>query len=224
MNKENKREATLEQLERQYKVNNIVGKIFGILMILFGISMIIYLLFDIKKGVSSQSIMMFLILFVLLLVCALFYVKTGGIEDKLCQKIHNQQRKSELTEIKQKVEEGTWLKNYTVGCPNNSIIAQILEKDMEKAVFQKIEGGTMVFDIYFKTKFRTVTVKIPIEEMIPHIKMQTIDSILNDIIMDVRVHFLGKDSTKLTFVGKDFSISMENMTDDELLEIFSERK
>ena len=214
MNKENKREVRNNATIKHFI--NIMIIIIVILGICIGIYAIIRRIITQPKDMSYELILVGMVFMSGILVGILDIIKT-----RFEEKIHEEQRELRIAEIKKRAEEGSLLK-YSVFYKENTA-AKVIEHDIENVVFQNVENGFITFDIHFKTKFQTATVKTPIREIIlNHLDKEMANSILKDTITNITIDSTEEGKTQVTFLGKDFCVEQTDVTDDDLIEMFGE--
>ena len=215
--KKEKRELTIEQLEKKAKV---AAKIVSVAVItyLFSLILIMVLFFAfLVLGNTKATIYIIFGNHVIFLFVFLLIIVAREIETICSEEICSKQRQIEIEKMKIEAKKGN-LQNF-VDLVDEDIIEYILSRSIEKVEIDMIDGLYFLTTIQLDDNKQQDRVYIPIKEFISIIDENSKKKILESIIQKIE---LKNSRGKKEFVIRSSEVVyVEGLEDeDELLEIF----
>ncbi len=220
--KKEKRELTIEQLEKKAKV---AAKIVSVAVItyLFSLILIMVLFFaflvlgNTKATITKATIYTIFGNCVIFLFVFLLIIVAREIETICSEEICSKQRQIEIEKMKIEAKKGN-LQNF-VDLVDEDIIEYILSRSIEKVEIDMIDGLYFLTTIQLDDNKQQDRVYIPIKEFISIIDENSKKKMLESIIQKIELkNFRGK---KEFVIRSPEVVYVEGLEDeDELLEIF----
>ena len=210
--KKEKRELTLEQLEKEQrglkKLNNVLVLLFCIYVIL-----IIFL-----KSKENENIGIVLSISGVIILAVMIYTNLNFIE-KIKNQIILKQKQMKLKVLKQLAKEhGGHIKAF-VSLKDEEVITDILSKSIEKVVIDFTQDKNFVTTIQYADDTARSGICIPAKEFMSILDENIKKIMLNDSIKNIILGDSVGDIKEIVITGKTY-IYKEDISDDELLEMF----
>lgn len=219
MNKEKKREHTIEQLEKRVKITKKIAIYTYITVLLGSIGIIVILsIISVVTGITFSEYCVFprYLLFVL------FLLSIGYISNILSIKYENKIRDitkvDKVNIVKQMAEQGN-IKEKVI-LKNEMLQNAILSNNIDKVVFKEIKCETVIpkdtdctIELYLKdgTSLQTV---FSMEDFLKLINRASKDGMLNHLIKSIQI-----ENSEVAINAENFSYKGK-VTDDKLGEMF----
>lgn len=221
--KKEKRELTLEQLNKRKKIFNSISmkSLFIALIGCIIIGIIICCFKELKEETVIQLQTVYLIYAIFWIVMAVVTNKISSIYKK---KIQTSIKTMKVTAIKEKSKECDLKKSVTL--KDEKIITDILSKNIVKIIADNIEGPNLVTSIQLADTTWQCQVYIPAEKLISILDENTKKEMLEYLIKDIKIRNPEGETTEVTILGyycgnPDFCYYInQKTTDEELLEMF----
>ena len=215
--KKEKRELTIEQLEKKAKVTAKIVSV-AVITYLFSIILIMVLFFAfLVLGNTKATIYIIFGNHVIFIFVFLLIIVARKIETICSEEICSKQRQIEIEKMKIEAKKGN-LQNF-VDLVDEDIIEYILSRSIEKVEIDMIDGLYFLTTIQLDDNKQQDRVYIPIKEFISIIDENSKKKILESIIQKIE---LKNSRGKKEFVIRSSDVVyVEGLEDeDELLEIF----
>ena len=215
--KKEKRELTIEQLEKKAKVTAKIVSV-AVITYLFSLILIMVLFFAfLVLGNTKATIYIIFGNHVIFIFVFLLIIVARKIETICSEEICSKQRQIEIEKMKIEAKKGN-LQNF-VDLVDEDIIEYILSRSIEKVEIDMIDGLYFLTTIQLDDNKQQDRVYIPIKEFISIIDENSKKKILESIIQKIE---LKNSRGKKEFVIRSSDVVyVEGLEDeDELLEIF----
>ena len=210
--KKEKRELTLEQLERKEKFfAYILPRILTILLCLISAFLVIIH----EKGWISvgKTISIYIVIILFLFVIVLLNYK---VSDKIENKIEKQMKLEVLKQLA-KEHEGC-IKDF-VSLKDKNVITDVLSNNIVRITIDFIQDNNFVTTIQYADDTFRSGIRIPAKEFVSILDENSKKIMLNDSIKNIILGDSVGDIKEIVITGKTYFYK-EDISDDELLEMF----
>ena len=210
--KKEKRELTLEQLERKEKFfAYILPRILTILLCLISAFLVIIH----EKGWISvgKTISIYIVIILFLFVIVLLNYK---VSDKIENKIEKQMKLEVLKQLAK--EHGGNIKEF-VSLNDEKMITDVLSNNIVRITIDFIQDNNFVTTIQYADDTFRSGIRIPAKEFVSILDENSKKIMLNDSIKNIILGDSVGDIKEIVITGTTY-IYKEDISDDELLEMF----
>lgn len=210
--KKEKRELTLEQLEKEQRV---LKKLNNVLVLLFCIYVILIIFL---KSKENENIGIVLSISGVIILAVMIYTNLNFIE-KIKNQIILKQKQMKLKVLKQLAKEhGGHIKAF-VSLKDKNVITDILSNNIVRITIDFIQDNNFVTTIQYADDTFRSGIRIPAKEFVSILDENSKKIMLNDSIKNIILGDSVGDIKEIVITGTTY-IYKEDISDDELLEMF----
>ena len=210
--KKEKRELTLEQLEKEQRV---LKKLNNVLVLLFCIYVILIIFL---KSKENENIGIVLSISGVIILAVMIYTNLNFIE-KIKNQIILKQKQMKLKVLKQLAKEhGGHIKAF-VSLKDEKVITDILSNNIVRITIDFIQDNNFVTTIQYADDTFRSGIRIPAKEFVSILDENSKKIMLNDSIKNIILGDSVGDIKEIVITGTTY-IYKEDISDDELLEMF----
>lgn len=210
--KKEKRELTLEQLEKEQrglkKLNNVLVLLFCIYVIL-----IIFL-----KSKENENIGIVLSISGVIILAVMIYTNLNFIE-KIKNQIILKQKQKKLKVLKQLAKEHEGCIKDFVSLKDKNVITDILSNNIVRITIDFIQDNNFVTTIQYADDTFRSGIRIPAKEFVSILDENSKKEIVDDCIKNIRLKNSDEDVQKIIIRSRCYYYD-EDISDDELMEMF----
>lgn len=210
--KKEKRELTLEQLEKEQrglkKLNNVLVLLFCIYVIL-----IIFL-----KSKENENIGIVLSISGVIILAVMIYTNLNFIE-KIKNQIILKQKQMKLKILKQLAKEHEGCIKDFVSLKDKNVITDILSNNIVRITIDFIQDNNFVTTIQYADDTFRSGIRIPAKEFVSILDENSKKEIVDDCIKNIRLKNSDEDVQKIIIRSRCYYYD-EDISDDELMEMF----
>ncbi len=209
--KKEKRELTLEQLEKEQRV---LKKLNNVLVLLFcNVILIIFL-----KSKENENIGIVLSISGVIILAVMIYTNLNFIE-KIKNQIILKQKQKKLKVLKQLAKEHEGCIKDFVSLKDKNVITDILSNNIVRITIDFIQDNNFVTTIQYADDTARSGICIPAKEFVSILDENSKKIMLNDSIKNIILGDSVGDIKEIVITGTTY-IYKEDISDDELLEMF----
>lgn len=214
--KKEKREITLEKLERR---ENIAKEVPTIILILAFIVFMVGIVMTIILGTSVNIYEMLSIYICIEMLLAVLLIMSYKISEKTRNQMISKKKQVKVSVLKQLANvPGGCIKEF-VNIRDEEIISDILSKNIFKISIDKVTKDSVITTIQFVDNTFQSNVYISIEKLISIINEECRDEILKQLIKEITLKELDKKITRVS-INTQGLLYVKDFTFDELSESF----
>lgn len=210
--KKEKRELTLEQLEKEQrglkKLNNVLVLLFCIYVIL-----IIFL-----KSKENENIGIVLSISGVIILAVMIYTNLNFIE-KIKNQIILKQKQMKLKILKQLAKEHEGCIKDFVSLKDKNVITDVLSNNIVRITIDFIQDNNFVTTIQYADDTFRSGIRIPAKEFVSILDENSKKEIVDDCIKNIRLKNSDEDVQKIIIRSRCYYYD-EDISDDELMEMF----
>lgn len=210
--KKEKRELTLEQLEKEQrglkKLNNVLVLLFCIYVIL-----IIFL-----KSKENENIGIVLSISGVIILAVMIYTNLNFIE-KIKNQIILKQKQMKLKVLKQLAKEHEGCIKDFVSLKDKNVITDVLSNNIVRITIDFIQDNNFVTTIQYADDTFRSGIRIPAKEFVSILDENSKKEIVDDCIKNIRLKNSDEDVQKIIIRSRCYYYD-EDISDDELMEMF----
>lgn len=210
--KKEKRELTLEQLEKEQRV---LKKLNNVLVLLFCIYVILIIFL---KSKENENIGIVFSISGVIILAVMIYTNLNFIE-KIKNQIILKQKQMKLKVLKQLAKEhGGCIKDF-VGLKDENVITDILSNNIVRITIDFIQDKNFVTTIQYADGTFRSGIRIPAKEFVSILDENSKNIMLNDFVKDIRLENSIGDTKEIVIVGQAY-VYKKDISDNELPEMF----
>lgn len=209
--KKEKRELTLEQLEKEQRV---LKKLNNVLVLLFcNVILIIFL-----KSKENENIGIVLSISGVIILAVMIYTNLNFIE-KIKNQIILKQKQMKLKILKQLAKEHEGCIKDFVSLKDKNVITDVLSNNIVRITIDFIQDNNFVTTIQYADDTFRSGIRIPAKEFVSILDENSKKEIVDDCIKNIRLKNSDEDVQKIIIRSRCYYYD-EDITDDELMEMF----
>ena len=209
--KKEKRELTLEQLEKEQRV---LKKLNNVLVLLFcNVILIIFL-----KSKENENIGIVLSISGVIILAVMIYTNLNFIE-KIKNQIILKQKQKKLKVLKQLAKEHEGCIKDFVSLKDKNVITDVLSNNIVRITIDFIQDNNFVTTIQYADDTFRSGIRIPAKEFVSILDENSKKEIVDDCIKNIRLKNSDEDVQKIIIRSRCYYYD-EDITDDELMEMF----
>ncbi len=210
--KKEKRELTLEQLEKEQRV---LKKLNNVLVLLFCIYVILIIFLKLKE---NKNIGIVLSISGVIILDVMIYTNLNFIE-KIKNQIILKQKQMKLKVLKQLAKEHEGCIKDFVSLKDKNVITDVLSNNIVRITIDFIQDNNFVTTIQYADDTFRSGIRIPAKEFVSILDENSKKIMLNDSIKNIILGDSVGDIKEIVITGTTY-IYKEDISDDELLEMF----
>ena len=210
--KKEKRELTLEQLEKEQRV---LKKLNNVLVLLFCIYVILIIFLKLKE---NKNIGIVLSISGVIILDVMIYTNLNFIE-KIKNQIILKQKQMKLEVLKQLAKEHEGCIKDFVSLKDKNVITDVLSNNIVRITIDFIQDNNFVTTIQYADDTFRSGIRIPAKEFVSILDENSKKIMLNDSIKNIILGDSVGDIKEIVITGTTY-IYKEDISDDELLEMF----
>lgn len=209
--KKEKRELTLEQLEKEQRV---LKKLNNVLVLLFcNVILIIFL-----KSKENENIGIVLSISGVIILAVMIYTNLNFIE-KIKNQIILKQKQMKLKVLKQLAKEHEGCIKDFVSLKDKNVITDVLSNNIVRITIDFIQDNNFVTTIQYADDTFRSGIRIPAKEFVSILDENSKKEIVDDCIKNIRLKNSDEDVQKIIIRSRCYYYD-EDISDDELMEMF----
>lgn len=210
--KKEKRELTLEQLEKEQRV---LKKLNNVLVLLFCIYVILIIFL---KSKENENIGIVLSISGVIILAVMIYTNLNFIE-KIKNQIILKQKQKKLKVLKQLAKEHEGCIKDFVSLKDKNVITDVLSNNIVRITIDFIQDNNFVTTIQYADDTFKSGIRIPAKEFVSILDENSKKEIVDDCIKNIRLKNSDEDVQKIIIRSRCYYYD-EDITDDELMEMF----
>lgn len=210
--KKEKRELTLEQLEKEQRV---LKKLNNVLVLLFCIYVILIIFL---KSKENENIGIVLSISGVIILAVMIYTNLNFIE-KIKNQIILKQKQKKLKVLKQLAKEHEGCIKDFVSLKDKNVITDILSNNIVRITIDFIQDNNFVTTIQYADDTFRSGIRIPAKEFVSILDENSKKEIVDDCIKNIRLKNSDEDVQKIIIRSRCYYYD-EDISDDELMEMF----
>lgn len=210
--KKEKRELTLEQLEKEQRV---LKKLNNVLVLLFCIYVILIIFL---KSKENENIGIVLSISGVIILAVMIYTNLNFIE-KIKNQIILKQKQKKLKVLKQLAKEHEGCIKDFVSLKDKNVITDVLSNNIVRITIDFIQDNNFVTTIQYADDTFRSGIRIPAKEFVSILDENSKKEIVDDCIKNIRLKNSDEDVQKIIIRSRCYYYD-EDITDDELMEMF----
>lgn len=209
--KKEKRELTLEQLEKEQRG---LKKLNNVLVLLFcNVILIIFL-----KSKENENIGIVLSISGVIILAVMIYTNLNFIE-KIKNQIILKQKQMKLKVLKQLAKEHEGCIKDFVSLKDKNVITDVLSNNIVRITIDFIQDNNFVTTIQYADDTFRSGIRIPAKEFVSILDENSKKEIVDDCIKNIRLKNSDEDVQKIIIRSRCYYYD-EDISDDELMEMF----
>ena len=210
--KKEKRELTLEQLEKEQRV---LKKLNNVLVLLFCIYVILIIFLKLKE---NKNIGIVLSISGVIILDVMIYTNLNFIE-KIKNQIILKQNQMKLKVLKQLAKEHEGCIKDFVSLKDKNVITDVLSNNIVRITIDFIQDNNFVTTIQYADDTFRSGIRIPAKEFVSILDENSKKEIVDDCIKNIRLKNSAEDVQKIIIRSRCYYYD-EDISDDELMEMF----
>lgn len=210
--KKEKRELTLEQLEKEQRV---LKKLNNVLVLLFCIYVILIIFL---KSKENENIGIVLSISGVIILAVMIYTNLNFIE-KIKNQIILKQKQMKLKVLKQLAKEHEGCIKDFVSLKDKNVITDVLSNNIVRITIDFIQDNNFVTTIQYADDTFRSGIRIPAKEFVSILDENSKKEIVDDCIKNIRLKNSDEDVQKIIIRSRCYYYD-EDISDDELMEMF----
>lgn len=210
--KKEKRELTLEQLEKEQRV---LKKLNNVLVLLFCIYVILIIFL---KSKENENIGIVLSISGVIILAVMIYTNLNFIE-KIKNQIILKQKQMKLKILKQLAKEHEGCIKDFVSLKDKNVITDVLSNNIVRITIDFIQDNNFVTTIQYADDTFRSGIRIPAKEFVSILDENSKKEIVDDCIKNIRLKNSDEDVQKIIIRSRCYYYD-EDISDDELMEMF----
>lgn len=210
--KKEKRELTLEQLEKEQRV---LKKLNNVLVLLFCIYVILIIFL---KSKENENIGIVLSISGVIILAVMIYTNLNFIE-KIKNQIILKQKQKKLKVLKQLAKEHEGCIKDFVSLKDKNVITDILSNNIVRITIDFIQDNNFVTTIQYADDTFRSGIRIPAKEFVSILDENSKKEIVDDCIKNIRLKNSDEDVQKIIIRSRCYYYD-EDISDNELMEMF----